>query len=281
MRPLPIPAIAVSDVLTKCIDGSDDPGLKARLEAIRSTIVTNEGVYDAHGKAVSLHLIPRCTAVGAVSKDELTALYSDHMSSTSGSARGIYDLIRNAAPHKRCPLCGAGTVAALDHHLPKSQYPDLAILPSNLVPACHYCNDAKRARYPRSAEEQTLHPYYDGHLQGQWLKAHVDRGPPVTVGYAVVTPPGWSKLDGERALRHFTVCKLAIKFASNAADELAPVRESLQQLWEAGGALATHAHLSEQTNKYAIRPNSWQHAFYQALRDDPWFVQGGFQKIAD
>lgn len=280
MRALPLPEIAISDVLTKCIDGAEDDDLKARLERIRAALVTGESLYDGHAKAQSFHLVPQVQFVGPVSGEELKDLYSDHLSATNGSARDVYDKIRNAAPNKRCPLCGAGVVAALDHHLPKSRYPDLAILPINLVPTCHYCNDAKRARYPKDAGKQTLHPYYDGHLQGQWLTATVDRGPPVTVVFAATKPPTWSQIDGDRALSHFTACKLGIKFASNAADELGPVRERLERLWGRGGAAAVQEHLNEQVADHAIRPNGWQHAFYQALSNNAWFVGGGFMEIA-
>lgn len=279
MRPLPTPAIAVSDVLTDCIAGAD-PALQARLEAIRSHLVLRESTYDTAAKGVSLHTLPTALALGAVTQDELKALYSNHLSATKGSARKHYDQIRNSAPHKRCPLCGAGTVAHVDHHLPKSKYPDLAILPLNLVPACQFCNDAKKARYPRNASEQTLHPYYDGHLQGQWLTAAVDQGPPVTVIYGVVTPPGWTHVDGRRAQRHFTVCKLGINYASNAADELVPIREALIPLWSSGGANPVRDHLTEQIHNHRLRLNSWQHALYRALASDSWFIHGGFLNIA-
>lgn len=279
MRPLPAPAIAVSDVLADCIVGAD-PALQPRLGAILADMVARETSYTGAAKGAALHTIPTLSPMGAVTLDELKSLYSNHMSATSGSARRHYDQIRNAAPNKRCPLCGAGTVATLDHHLPKSKYPDLAILPINLVPACHHCNDAKKARYPKHAGEQTLHPYFDGHLQGQWLTASIDRGPPVTVIYRVVTPPGWTAIDGQRAQRHFAICKLDINFASNAGDELGPIRERLLPLWKLGGVAVVQAHLAEQAHSHRLRPNSWQYALYQALFHDAWFVNGGFQDIA-
>lgn len=279
MRPLPAPAITVADVLVDCIAGAD-PALQPRLGAILGDMVTRETDYANAAKGTALHVIPLLSPMGAVTLDELKSLYSNHMSATYGSARRHYDQIRNAAPNKRCPLCGAGAVATLDHHLPKSKYPDLAILPINLVPACHHCNDAKKARYPKNAGEQTLHPYFDGHLQGQWLTASVDRGPPVTVIYAAVTPPSWTAIDGQRAKRHFKICKLDINYASNAGDELGPIREQLHPLWTQGGPAPVQAHLAGQAHSHRLRPNSWQYALYQALFHDPWFVDGGFRDIA-
>jgi len=128
-----------------------DTDLHTRLANISDALATVAASYQTHATAGSLNLIPRVLSVGGLSKTELVELYGQHLSSTNGAARAIYDRIRNAPPNKRCPLCGIGTVAHLDHHLPKSRYPDLAILPANLVPACHFCNDTKKSKYPAVA----------------------------------------------------------------------------------------------------------------------------------
>lgn len=277
MRPLPAPAIAVSDVLTDCITGADS-SLQPRLESIRNSLIDREVAYRAAAKGTALHTLPRDLALDLVTADELKALYPDHLSATKGKARAHYNAIRNVK-HNRCPLCGAAAIAHLDHHLPKSRYPDLAILPINLVPACHFCNVAKGSKFPSSAEEQTLHPYFDGHLVGQWLTARVDRGPPVTMIFDTIRPPNWNALDAQRAHRHFTVLKLSINYASNAADELGPLREHLKLTWLGNNPDPIKAHLIEQMNKYQKRPNSWQFALYQALQADEWFINGGFLEI--
>jgi len=167
MRPLPLPSVTITDILSMCLAAIKDPGLQARLKAISPSLSATMAEYDAKAKAEVLHLMPRVPSMGAVTKDELIALYSSHVSATKGAARLVYDRIRNAAPNKKCPLCGIGTVAVLDHHLPKAEYPDLAIAPSNLVPACHFCNNTKGACFPKKAEDQTLHPYYDSRLLQQ------------------------------------------------------------------------------------------------------------------
>src|SRR6266446_4463738 len=57
------------------------------------------------------------------------------------------------------------------HHLPKSRYPDLSVSPINLVPCCMDCNTNKRAIFPTSGQEETLHPYYDNFEGEKWLQA--------------------------------------------------------------------------------------------------------------
>jgi hypothetical protein len=40
----------------------------------------------------------------------------------------------------RSPFCGVGHGSALDHNLPKTKFPQLLVVPLNLVPSCKNCN---------------------------------------------------------------------------------------------------------------------------------------------
>jgi hypothetical protein len=198
-----------------------------------------------------------------------------------GAGRTYYEKIKTAAPNQKCPLCGVGTVAVLDHHLPKTKYPNLSIVPENLVPACHFCNDTKKARYPKTVEEQTLHPYYDSRLMTTpWLKATlISGGPPVFV-YSVKPPASWPAVDQKGVQRHFDVCGLAATFTSNANDELGPLKADLSKVESRWGVPGVQAHLKDRTASYSGRPNSWQLAMYKELASNAWFIGGGFQQIS-
>src|SRR5262245_35077594 len=125
MYTLSKPAYAVTDVLATCISASADTNLVNRLNAVKGTIEASEPLYDSQATGSQLHVIIRRTGLGSVTKAELIALYNDHLSAPRGAARPVYDAIKNAAPNKLCPLCSIGSVAHIDHHLPKSRYPDL------------------------------------------------------------------------------------------------------------------------------------------------------------
>ena len=56
-----------------------------------------------------------------------------------------------------CPYCGISEPAQLDHFLPESLYPVLAINRQNLVPLCPHCNNIKRAK----DYSKFIHAYYD------------------------------------------------------------------------------------------------------------------------
>jgi hypothetical protein len=154
MRPLPLPAVTTSQVLSMCLTAIHDPGFEERLKAIGPLLSGTADEYDAKARTAELHLIPQVTSVGTVTRDELIILYSDHLSAKRGAARSVYDQIRNSASNKKCPLCGIGAVAVLDHHLPKAKYPDLSISPLNLIPACHFCNDTKKLAFRRSQKSR-------------------------------------------------------------------------------------------------------------------------------
>lgn len=281
MRSLPLPSMTYSDVLPFCLSGIVDASLHARLSSISATLHASAESYDAHARSERLDLVPRVSSVGSVTKEELVNLYSDHLSMTKGAARSVYDQIRNSAPNKKCPLCGVGTVAVLDHHLPKARYPDLSISPRNLVPACHYCNDTKKARFPKNAGEQTLHPYFDHRLiELPWLRAVVDEGPPATLVFRADPPASWPHVDQQRVKRHLVVCGLAVLYASNANDELPILKPTLAGLYDRGGPVPVREHLEGERDRYRVRPNSWQYAMYDALSSDDWFVDEGFRNIA-
>lgn len=280
MRYIPLPTDIFSDVFELCLDATEDASLHDRLTDIRATLAVTNGGYQLHAMGATLHLIPRVPLVGSVTKDELKGLYETHLSKTRGVARHVYDRIRNAVPNNRCPLCGVGNVAHCDHHLPKSRYPDLAILPMNLVPACHFCNDKKRAKFPATAEQQTFHPYFDQHLlQDAWVHATLSPGPPPVLVFGTQPPVMWPAQDKARVQRHFDACGLGVTFTTNANDELPIIRDRLILQANHGGAAAVQQFLNEERDLHSQRLNSWQHAAYRELASNDWFVNGGYRTI--
>ncbi|MDG9845157.1 MULTISPECIES: hypothetical protein [unclassified Stenotrophomonas] len=283
MRTLPLPNDRFDDVYGLYTGATVDEDLKARLLAIRPALLNTAALYAQKATLAELHNINRLDAVGNVTKAELKALYQTHVSATKGAARDVYNRIRSSSPNNKCPLCGVGTVAQCDHHLPQSKYPDLTVLPLNLVPICHFCNDRKKAKYPRSAGQQTFHPYYDEHLLAEnWVWAELKQGgagvPPVLAFEA--RPPGtWPQDDQKRVKHHFKACGLAVTFATNANDELSSIRKALDLHSQSGGQQAVQEYLHFNENVHVTRINSWQYAMYRALAGDAWFVGGGYQHI--
>jgi 5-methylcytosine-specific restriction endonuclease McrA len=85
----------------------------------------------------------------------------------------VYDPLLALANHGRCPFCNERDASTLDHYLPKSIFPEFAILPINLIPCCKDCNHEKGEHKADSETKQLIHPYYDDIDSQQWLYASV------------------------------------------------------------------------------------------------------------
>lgn len=280
MRVLERPLQEAALVFRLCSEAITNPELRARLEDIAPYVRDAEGVYDAAARAAQLYTVPRTNPVGAVTAEEMSTLYERQMSAASGPARPIYDAIRAAPLYGICPLCGHRVVTTLDHHLPKSRYPALAVCPLNLIPSCTDCNQAKGIRFPTLPQEQTLHPYFDNFESTRWLHAYVLEQTPPSVRFHTLVPPGVVPEIGDRLQRHFVIFKLGPLYSANASQELVNISGTLKNLYVSGGAEEVQNHLREQErSRRAAHLNSWQTAMYGALLANHWFCQGGLLEI--
>lgn len=279
MRPLPKPDTDVGDFFLICLSKIRDPDLRARLTAVKADIAAAASHFNDAAQATQLHrLRPHSGAGPHVTTEEMVNVYTSRMAKQGAPGRELYDQLLTSPPQGQCPLCGQRDVASLDHHLPKMQFPQLAVAPTNLIPACSNCNRVKLSQRPRTPEEETLHPYFDQVHTEKWLRAVVERSQPVAVSFQVVKPPGWNALTHQRMQHHFTTFDLAPLYATHAAVEINNIRFGLTHLFAEGGAQAVKQHLELQANSCChAHLNSWQSALYSALAADPWFHTGGFR----
>lgn len=86
------------------------------------------------------------------------------------------DQLRDAAEGS-CPVCGGGSAATLDHHLPKEVFPQFSVYSKNLVPACFRCNNVKGQLFKGMLVGQRgVHPYFDNFAAGRLISILV-QGP--------------------------------------------------------------------------------------------------------
>ena len=277
MRAIPKPAIDIEEHFRNCAQGTYDQDLKARLLDSSSIIVAAASAYDAAGASGRFFELVKSSGAAATD-DELRDMYKRTMLPNKARGRHVYDLLRHGAPNGICPFCSQRTVSTLDHYLPKTRFPDLSILPLNLVPACPDCNNKKLEHAPRSEAEQLIHPYYDRLPDGQWLLASVrySSGIPVVL-FAAEPPDDWEASLRMRVKLQFKQLGLASLYASHAAEEIANIRHSLGVLLQAGGVSAVQSRLAEQAaSRMSVNPNSWQTAMYEAISNSPEFCSGNF-----
>lgn len=281
MRSLPRPTVTGVDTLKLCVSSIRDADLKSRLRQIEEVVEAAEGEYVEYGAAGELHRIAGTEGVGDyLTGKEMERVYNNTFVKST-KTRTTYDMLKTACENDICPLCGQGTVHQLDHYLPITSFPVFGVTAVNLVPACGDCNKNKLAHMPTTAEEQTIHPYFDNVEAEQWLFARVKEVMPAAVVFSVNAPDVWDEVTAARMATHFRIYQLGTLYATHAAVEINNMRYSLQKMAAVpDSALKISAHLRERAESCAqVHKNSWQRATFDALAASEWFCSGGFEPV--
>jgi len=278
MWPVPRPDIDAGYAFQACTNRVRDNDLRRRLSSVLPEIEAVAADYEEKAVDGDLHLIPTATTVGGlVTKEEMVRVYDQRMAGKDGPGRAIYDRIKLLPQGDRCPFCDQRNVSTLDHILPKTLYPALAVTPINLVGACMECNKAKLTIAAAAPDDVVLHPYFDDVSGEQWLKAEVLQKAPCAVIFRVDAPSGWNATVTARVENHFNMLGLASLYSSEAAREISNIRYNLTLHFNAGGVDAVQDELLRQwRSRRANRLNSWQTASYEAFAQSVWFYSGGF-----
>jgi 5-methylcytosine-specific restriction endonuclease McrA len=251
--------------------------LRAMLLRIAARVEQEALSFEEAAAAQRVHLITGHDSVGrGVTSREMRRLYKQQLVAREAPGRALYDRLLAAAPLGLCPLCAQGVAGTLDHYLPASKFPALAVVPCNLVPACGRCNTVKGNTISNVPGEQTIHPYFDNVERDIWLFATVVPGESPALQFFARPPPNWPSRLGVRVCHHFRVFQLGKLYAVLAASELAGIHHRLEALFMRGGPARVRKHLREEArSRRASHANSWQGAMYDALAQSDWFCTEG------
>ncbi|QIK81816.1 hypothetical protein G7069_09540 [Lysobacter sp. HDW10] len=279
MKKIPAPSAKLKDVFDKCVSSIGNHGRRKRFEAINSYLSQAEKLYDERAEKSELYLFEESSAVGDVTGDELSKLYSQTFVRVGGPTRDIYELLRKA-PGNICPLCNQRVVSTLDHYLPKGRHPSFAVTPINLVPACKDCNVDSSQKRPNDAGEQTLHPYFDDVDDQKWLVAEVVPDSPPGILFYVRGIPTWSSVKNSIVSSHFKAYRLSDLYAAHAGSELVNIYIDMDDARLLSKPLEIQSHLVLQAKKRRlVFNNSWQAALFEALSESAWFCEGGILEV--
>lgn len=279
MRSLPKPDMTGVMALELCASSIRDVDLKARLLHAKVAVAAAELQYLEHGEAATLYSIAQANNVGGqLSGKQMERVYNGTFV-RSRKTREVYSQLKKACANDICPLCGQGTVHQLDHYLPITNFPVFGLTSINLIPACSDCNKYKLVHVPSTAEEQTIHPYFDNVETEQWLVGEVVEAAPPSVAFAVRAPDSWTEVQVERIRTHFRIFKLGALYATHAAVEINNMRYALKKMAATpDSANRISAHLLDRAESCAqVHVNSWQRATFEALANSQWFCAGGFE----
>jgi 5-methylcytosine-specific restriction endonuclease McrA len=273
-KPLDDPGI----VFRTCISRVKNVDLKSRLTAIEVSVVAAANAFENAASTTTLHTLIPQNDVDGVTIKEMSDVYTNRMAKRDAPGRQLYDKLLAAPEHGRCPLCGQRVVSTLDHHLPKTKYPALSVVLTNLVPACADCNKTKIDVIPKSADQETFHPYFDDIETDLWLDARVVETSPAVIQFFVKPPTEWDAVKVQRIKNHFKLFKLSSLYTSHAATELINIKDSLSKIFSGAGDQGVKTHLyGEAKSREAAYLNSWQTAMYKALVTSHWYCSGGFR----
>jgi hypothetical protein len=284
VKKLPIPTISFKTALSAAFDGMGSAAYRAEHETAFKTPEKIESHYSDRATMSELYNEPRIIGaadpivLGALSKSQLTRLYTQYFVPQKKPARPLYEEIKVTANGK-CPLCGdVGHVRTLDHYLPKSNFPVYSILPINLVPCCRDCNSEKLDAFANTVDQQTLHPYFDHDrfFSEKWISARVIRTTPPVVDYFVDAPARWQASDRSRVESHFREYRLGNRFSVEAAADLPETIHTRRTTMAKSSDEEFSGYLSEKSQTANLPINNWRRVMFTALAADEWFCNQTF-----
>lgn len=232
MWPAKQPIDTVEDVIRECAAGIQNADMKGRLLNSLGDMSANNVRYQADGSSSRLHTVTRNRyRVSELSDDELKWLYDNRLGKSGDTGAGkIRGRLLISAPDERCCYCQQSIATTLDHFVPKTVIPGLAIDPWNLVPCCQECNHKMGSAYGTSAAEEMLHPYFWPKDVGRWLYANASVSTYVDVTFYSSPDSGLPDALRERMAAEFEQLELATKFKVLAAKELRALRGRYSQM---------------------------------------------------
>lgn len=272
MKRLAKPNHNYNDVIDLCVAGiSNTQSIKTRITANKGDLLLDAGLYDTGiNQGIVYTYAPLIRFHDAIciknTKDDYEKLYTQYFVPQVKKARVIYDAILTSAKGE-CPFCGGlGYPSNLDHFLPKAEFPQFSIYPSNLVPSCRDCNmGEKKVGYAKSAQEQTIHPYLDKKIffDDQWITADYiadsSLDEPGEFKYYVNTPSHWNDVDKQRAEKYFKDFNIANRYAKQATASLNANLTFIRSMLKAG--VSRHSIISENLKSLIIHApfvNYWE-----------------------
>lgn len=269
MKQVDRPRISITLIVDTCSSSYRDTELQKRFVAAVPQLLGHESEFldrMEHKTVASMSKSPQTTAV---TPEEAKDLYVNKLARKQCVGRPLYDrlLIREDVPS--CPFCGQEAPNALDHYLPKSIYPYLAVAPGNLIPICSICNQSKQASTGSSLAESTYHPYFES-IDWEWLQVELFNKNHELLAYYTVRPfESISDPEYQRLKNHFETFELGRRYQRFALNEIANGRKQWKELSQKHGIkkLEEELCLRYESCKDADS-SSWQTALYHALSDN-------------
>lgn len=277
MRSIPLLAVDASAVFDE-IAAAKRPPRRARMRAARPQVLAAYQDYE--------HAVPE---VGGLVAADLTDPQKEAMrhaytveTQPMTALRG--DLL-NRIIVARCPFCGINESSTLDHYLPKEQYAEFSVFPTNLVPSCAVCNTRKKDRILGEGTDvrMFLHPCFDTIPDVEFLTVRTRmEANALVLSYRLTRPEGMAVRTFRHLRSHFDELDLADRYRRMGLEHLGGQYPALRRAY---GATEDAARVAEKLVEVAqdfeevSGPNFWLAKLYTALAENEEFCEGGFEVV--
>lgn len=180
----------------------------------------------------------------------------------------------------RCPLCGRAQVCALDHFLPKKQFPEYSILADNLIPVCERCNRLKGEECDKRGGILFFHAYFDDFPNTEVAFADIEVGSTVSIRYFLHRSSEIDSRTFDRIEKQFDVLGLLEFYQMEAIAELTDQVDLYDGAYDShgeSGLRSTLGYLTRGAERNGI--NHWKAVLYRALSRNAEFCSGGYRKL--
>ena len=290
MKKIPFPDYGFEHVLNTCAEGIAQVNVKAAFIATIPQFLAIGSTYEQYGGNGTLFSYPRIiditratVVIPPLTKAKLVNLYEGNLRNKEKPARSIYER-HLISTNEKCPFCGdIGQPKNLDHFLPLAHFPQFAVMPINLIPACRDCNMGEKGDvFALNAADQILHPYLDRDLffNEQWVRARYINEDDGAIEYFVDPPEEWDLIDKQRVIKHFSEFDLALRYGIEAGKHLSELIDQRDAFYtELSGVLP--GDLLVNTFKQitlstlidgSLFTNHWKKIMYVALNESQEFL---------
>ena len=208
----------------------------------RSVLILNHAAVTARfadlavrAAAGTLHSIPVSPLLG-ISR-QLRQCYDSETKKLEELRKAIRDA-QPAGQLKYCPYCGTTKGETDDHYMPAVRFPEFAVHPLNLVPACSRCNSTKGDDWlDAGGQRQFLHLFVDTVPATVFLEVDLVTVPTATsvgasfrLNRGAIATPVWQLIKS-----HFDRLKLIDYYDELGSDEIGEMIGSAKSYREAAG----------------------------------------------
>lgn len=283
MIELPVPRFDVREIVAACSledDGAPFSSAREELsvaEAMYNTLANDGHIYEFASDQPGIN-------------DEIAQsvswAYDVRLSSKKGPGRAYYDELRKQAPGGSCTNCMVRDAAALDHYLPKVDFPVVAIQPTNLVPVCTACNGMKLGQSAAKPADQFLHPVFDRLGSEPWIRVTVIKEPSSPTVFQVQRASSWDDVLYARVIKHFQRFELGVLLSQKASTLLGNHRLAFESFFtealDGEGPAVVRGEAARLSTSFAAEPQSaWAAAAFSAWSESEWFCNGGWRMEHD